>query len=871
MCRCVAARQGVNGRVEHHLRFLLILLGVLGGVVSRAAEPDNTRWPALTASARAQSASDPNVLADLEAQFPAQCDWLLQDSGSAIGAWLSSRPAVEEEDRILSAVLDELGESAATLRQQAAELRQVGRAAGDQRWFELYERACRRRRAQRLKIVFDQSPRIIFTKHATLGGSHYAYTEAQSDAQSERNFAPGSALCLLEFVEGEPQVRTLLESADGVIRDPDVSWDGRRVLFSWKKSDREDDYHLYELEIGTSQLRQITSGLGYADYEGIYLPNGDLLFNSTRCVQTVDCWWTEVSNLYTSGPNGELMRRLTFDQVHDNFPTVMPDGRILYTRWEYNDRGQIFVQGLFQMNPDGTGQTEFYGNNSWFPTALLHARGIPGTQKAVAIFSGHHTLQVGKLGILDVAKGRQENSGAHLIAPIRSTPAEHTDAYGQDGELFQYPYPLSETAFLAACAPQGWSRQPTLFQLFLVLSDGRRELLTADAAQSCSQPVPLRPRVRPQPRPTRVDYRQTNGVIYMQDLYASPGWAAIPTGSVHRLRVIALDYRAAGVGRNYNTGPAGEALVSTPVAIGNGSWDVKSVLGDATVYSDGSACFQVPARVPIYFQAIDDHGYAVQTMRSWTTLQPGEHLSCVGCHEPKHQTPPAQAGLSLAFQLGPQPLKEFYGPPRGFSFLREIQPILDRHCIRCHKDSGLLSQRIERSARRGSRETGALESGTDPGHVENAFSLRAVPVIEKVAKRRWTEGYLALTHAHWGNLENTRYLAGESNELVNWIGAQSVPPLLPPYTAGAARSRLLTMLRDGHYGVALSGEELDKVACWIDLLVPFCGDYTEANTWTEEEMEFYQRYLRKRHIMAATERENIQAYLRSQAEVTAGE
>ncbi|MBM3475822.1 MAG: hypothetical protein FJX75_21350, partial [Armatimonadetes bacterium] len=230
--------------------------------------------------------------------------------------------------------------------------------------------------------------RIVFTRHYDLGGSHYAYTEGQSDAQNERHFVPGSSLCLLEMDGLYGAVRTLLDDPGGAIRDPDVSYDGSRILFAHKKSLNEDDYHLYEMTVADGSVRQLTFGLGFADYEGAYLPSGDLVFSSTRCVQTVDCWWTEVSNLYTCDGDGRYLRRLGFDQVHTNFPTVTPDGRVIYTRWEYNDRGQIFPQGLFIMNPDGTGQTALYGNNSWFPTALLHARAIPGTGKYVAIFSG---------------------------------------------------------------------------------------------------------------------------------------------------------------------------------------------------------------------------------------------------------------------------------------------------------------------------------------------------------------------------------------------------------------------------------------------------------------------------------------------------
>ncbi len=496
---------------------------VFGGV--DAVSDQAIRWRAAVLEAQAEMAAlDPRSDAFTAAAeafsirgergFPVCWDWCLQDAGPSFGPWLSAATMPGVAQQAAGRVLAELGTADPNLRAEFDRLARQASSVEAQRWLDFYLHAAQLRREIRLRTLGRQYPQWIFTKHHTLGGSHYAYTEGQSDAQHERQFEPGAALCRLEIDGAAARVHTLIEDSDGVIRDPDVSWEGRQVLFAWKKSDREDDYHLYEMAVADGSVRQLTSGLGFADYEGVYLPNDDILFNSTRCVQTVDCWWTEVSNLYTyrsegvapskrgqdardtqgqGSPNaissrlgthdalatGRCLRRLTFDQVHDNYPTVLPDGRIVYTRWEYRDRGQFFVQGLFQMNPDGTGQTEFYGNNSWFPTSLLHARGIPGTHKVVAIFSGHHTRQTGKLGIVDPARGRQENAGAQLIAPVRDTPAERIDAYGQDGDLYQYPYPLSESEFVVAYTPLGWSRAPTLFKLYWVAADGRRELLAA--------------------------------------------------------------------------------------------------------------------------------------------------------------------------------------------------------------------------------------------------------------------------------------------------------------------------------------------------------------------------------------------------------
>jgi len=758
-------------------------------------------------------------------------DWAAQD-----GLYKGKELQVD----VVARVVETLAPTDDGLATRLAALRKDGATPDDPRWLDLYTAACLRRRAARLAPYRDRLRRIVFTKHYDLGGSHYAYTEGQSDAQNERHFRPGSALCLLEMDGLFGRVRTLIDDPDGVIRDPDVAYDGRRILFAWKKANRKDDYHLYEMAVGADgekgDIRQLTAGLGFADYEPAYLPDGHIVFNSTRCVQTVDCWWTEVSNLYTCDGDGRYLRRLSFDQVHTNYPTVTPDGRVIYTRWDYSDRGQVFPQGLFQMHPDGTNQTAVYGNNSWFPTTVLHARAIPGTEKIVCVFSGHHTRQKGWLGVLEPSKGREENRGAQLIAPARETKAVHVDRYGQKGDQFQYPYPLGETAFLVTFRPEG-SKRP--FAIYFMRRDGGRELLAWDPKISCNQPVPLAPRPKPTVRARMPDYTKETGIFYVQDVYEGPGLAGIERGTVKRLRVVALEFRAAGIGSNRNRGPAGGALVSTPPSIDNGSWDVKRVLGSTAVYADGSACFRVPARTPVYFQALDARGHAVQTMRSWATLQPGEAFACVGCHESKNTAPPVREA-TRALREGPRDLRPFYGPPRGFSFPKEIQPILDKHCIRCHYD---------RSAR-----WKVSDEPADPQGREKAFSLLDERRVDRRAKRRWSDAYLALTQN------------GRPNRLVNWISAQSAPPMLPPQAAGAARSDLITMLEAGHSDVRLSREEMDKIACWIDLLVPFCGDYTEAAAWTRKQKETYAHYLQKRRRMEAAERENIRAWIRARRE-----
>jgi len=747
------------------------------------------------------------------------------------------------ERRMVDRVLAELGDDGQAMRAEAAALARAAAPGSDPRWRDLYLRACERRRAMRLRPLLARWRRFVFTQHRFNRGS-WKYTEGLSDSPGSRGgFLPGSSLNILELGDGGGtdglsaggaagvygKVRTLIDDPKGFLRDPDVSYDGRRVLFAWKKSMNDDDLHLYEMDAATQEVRQLTHGLGFADYEGVYLPDGGILFNSTRCFQTVPCNVNPVSNFYLMDGRGRFMRRVGFDQVHTVFPAVTDDGRVLYTRWEYVDRGQIYPQPLFHMNPDGTEQRECYGATSWFPTNIVHARKVPGSTKIVAIVTGHHRPAAGKLGIIDPAKGRQEASGVQLVAPIRRTEPIRKDKYGEGGNQFQHPYPLDERRFLATLALPTPDGDLGRFNIYFACADGRRELLVegreAGAGIGCKHIVPLAPRPRPHRRPDLPDYRQTTGTVYLQDVYEGPGLKHIPRGTIKRLRVVAIEYQAASIGRLDHRGKGGASTVWTPVAVGHGSWDVKVVLGSARVHDDGSALFEVPARTPIYFQALDSKDRTVQTMRSWTVLMPGEKQSCVGCHEPASTAPLAGRRVSTALAAAPQKLKPFYGPPRGFSFAGEVQPILNRHCTRCH--------------------TGAKDK---------PFSLSGERVEVAKTKRRFSRAYLALTH--------TRGTDGDWNHpVVNWIDSMSEPSMLPPRHRGAATSKLLTMLEKRHNDVRLSREEMAKIACWIDLLVPYCGEFREHHAWSAAELARYDRFLDKRRAMEATERANIGAWI----------
>ncbi len=780
-----------------------------------------------------------------EKEFPIETDWLMQDLEMDLLGFAKNQDQYKWEK----------------LAQKIAPSVIKGKETG----IDSYLNACKQRRKEFLSVLTKEYDKLVFVRNYPVVPSFFAYTEGVSDHRYEFHFTPGAQLCMLDLSKEEDNVTVLLDDPNGAIRDPDVSFDGKSILFAWKKSLYKDDYHLYEMDVDSREITQITFGKHVADYEGKYLQNGDIVFNSTRCEQTVDCWRTEVSNLYLVRRDGKYLRRIGFDQVHTPYPTVMDDGRVIYTRWDYNDRGQTFPQPLFVMNPDGTAQTELYGNNSWYPTTIVHARQIPGTRKIMATLCGHHTAQRGQLAVIDPEKGRQENKGIQLLAPERIEDPVRIDAYGQEGAQFQYPFPLSEDYFITSFEPYhtGNRQYVSSFNLYFMDKNGCRELLDSHPLFGSVQAVPLSARKVKHVKPAFVDYTKENGVYFIQNVYHGEGSKGIEPGTIEKIRVVALDFRAAPIGENHahnvEEGVRTGNLTSTPIALGHGSWDVKRVLGEIDVEEDGSALFEVPARTPLYFQMVDTSGYVAQTMRSWSTLQPGETFSCVGCHENKNQSVPLKTRV-MAMAKGVQKLNPFYGDTRGFSFRNEIQPILDKHCVQCHWDRD--AKRLNKG-NNSVADYAKIEVEVKAENLEKkAFSLLDIPVKEDIAKREWNDAYLNLLQAQM--VSDNRSFKGEfKSELINWPGMQSVPTLLPPYYRGSATSKLMKMLKENHGEVKLSKEEFEKIACWIDLQVPYCGDYKEANTWTKEEMEVYDYYLNKRKKNEEVEKKSIEEYIQS--------
>lgn len=550
-----------------------------------------------------------------------------------------------------------------------------------------------------------------------------------------------------------------------MVADVDLHYDGDRVLFSMIGTNNR--WQIWEIGVDGKGLRQVTTEdpKDVDNYDACYLPDDRIIFASTRCFQGVPCVGgaDTVANLCIMDARGANVRQLCFDQDHNWCPTVLNNGRVLFSRWEYSDTSHYFSRLLFHMNPDGTNQSEYYGSNSYWPNSMFYSRPVPGQPSMVAtIVSGHHGVpRMGELILMDPAKGRHEADGVIQRIPGYGKNVEPVivdQLVDNSWPKFLHPYPLSEKYYLAASQTDGGA----LWGIYLVDIFDNRVLIRQMGGNALFEPVPLRKTVRPPVIPDKVDLKRNDALVYLSDIYSGRGLRDVPKGSVKQLRLYSFHYGYPQLGGHKN------------VAI-EGGWDVHRILGTVPVEPDGSAYFSVPANTPIAVQPLDDQGRAMQIMRSWFTAMPGENVSCVGCHEKQNMAVPAKG--TIASRRGPSTIAEWYGPERGFSFKRDIQPVLNRYCVGCHNGS-----------------------------------VAQVPDFSPKDRNGWgnfTPSYLAL------------------HPYVRRPGPESDYHLEVPLEWHAGTSELIQMLQKGHEGVKLDDEAWNRFYTWIDLNVPDHGTWSE--------------------------------------------
>jgi len=629
-------------------------------------------------------------------------------------------------------------------------------------------------------LAFDE---VLFIRRKA---GHYLPQNWQSNSVLPRNGHQNTLCALRVRGEGAGKVREIYTPPGGApLADVDLHWDGRSLLFS--SIGASNAWHVFELTLADGAVRQVSrdNEAEINHYDACYLPDGRIMFSCTALKYAVPCvnGSSPVANLFRMNADGSGMEILASDQEHSWCPTVLPDGRVMYLRWEYTDLPHSNSRILFTCNPDGTNQRALYGSNSFWPNGIFYARPVPGNpMQFIGVVTGHHGhARKGELVLFDVNLGTQEAEGA----------VQHIPGYGKKVEpvvkdqlangswpLYLHPYPLDETTCLVAMQPDA----KTKMGLYLVDRFDNVLLLSEEVGCDLVEPVPLAASPVPRVQPDRTVKADPEATVYIADIYEGPGLKGIPKGEVKALRLYTYTYGFAGQGGLYGT-------------IGmDGPWDMRRTLGTVPVNADGSALFKVPANTPIALQPLDSEGKALQVMRSWLNARNGEYLSCAGCHERASFTPQTVAARNLA---KPAAITPWRGPARNFEFAREVQPVLDAYCVRCHNEP-------------------------DPPQAERFGDKPWKPDLR--GDRMITDWKTAMAGQGPKNMAG-KFSVSYANlhRFVRRPGIESDIHLFVPMEWHADTTQLLLTLQKGHHGVTLSAEALDRLVTWIDFNAPYHG------------------------------------------------
>lgn len=656
-------------------------------------------------------------------------------------------------------------------------------ASGDQQALE----ALRFEALVKRNPLLNRQPLLFVQRHPYAYDHHntHNFSPGAPNEQCNAKLRPGSALKMIDFAH-DGEVRTILEAPEGVIRDPSLHWDGERILFSMQQN-AQGDYHIHEIKSDGSDLRQLTHLPDTDNVHPLYLADDDIVFSSTREPKYCMCNRHIMGNIYRMASDGANIHQITKNTLFDRPTQIMPDGRILYDRWEYIDRNFGDAQALWTVNPDGSNQSLYWGNNTPSPGAVLDARIIPGTQKALAIFSSCHDVAWGALAIIDRRKGMDGRAPVERIWPASAmglvrdpgTANNSWDDFMRVRPKYLDPYPLNDSFFLAAriIGGPGMPNNPhNRTGLFLIDIFGNEILLHSEKT-SCFNPIPLAAVKRPMPIPSRRDFENRAGTMYIQDVYVGQHMQSVPRGTIKHVRVVETPEK-----RFWVPGVWGAQGSAFP-AVNWHSFETKRIISTVPVEADGSAYFKVPSDRFIFFQLLDEHGMMVHSMRSGTVAQSGETTGCIGCHEDRRMAPPPpRIGIApLALQRPPSDITGWRGTEANFNYMTEVQPIFNARCISCH-DFG------------------------------------------KAAGKR-------LNLAPDRNLVfNTSYNELWRKRLIRVIGGGPAETR-PAYDWGSHASPLLRVIRNqskDHEKVDITPDELKRIAAWVDLNAVFYPDYSSA-------------------------------------------
>lgn len=654
-----------------------------------------------------------------------------------------------------------------------------------------------------------ENPILYVTREQYLPDHHNTETMFQTCEINTEKFRGGGSMRI--WNPKDDSVEIILDVPEGIVRDPCISFDAKRVLVSIRR-DIRDDYHIYELDLekltaektkkpltvlpssdlaGTA-LKQLTFLAGVSDIDPLYLPSDEIAFSASREPKYCMCNRHIMCNLYKMNSDGSNIRQIGKSTLFEGHSSLTPDGRIIYSRWEYVDRNFGDAQGVWITSSEGFNHAIFWGNNTASPGAVLDAKIVPGSSSMfISTFSSCHDRPWGAIALTD-----REHGIDGKAAVLQTWPASAIDLVDRGGydtftqvnPKFEDPFPLSAEWFLAV----GTHGKGEKTGIYLLGRDGTMILVhDGGNVRGCFDPMPLKPTVPPPADSQKADLTDPNGYFAVMNVYEGFGMDSVPKNAAKYLRVVESPEKRTWSASGWENGTGEQAPGMAWKDFNN-----KRILGMVEIEDDGSVSFAVPADTFLYLQLLDEKGRMIQSMRSGMIARPGETNACYGCHEDRLETFPPLAHTPKSLLNPPRKLDDWNGPPRLFSYVKEVQqPVFDKYCTECH-------------------DYGKVESNPKMPNLAGDLNI----------------------------IFNTSYVQLHSRGLVSAVGA-GPHEKLKPYSWGSTRSRLSEVLINGHPGpkidlerkekgiyidLANNPEEVGRVVTWIDLNAPYYGTYLSS-------------------------------------------
>lgn len=627
--------------------------------------------------------------------------------------------------------------------------------------------------------------RILVTQRRPLNPTH-VYTYHQESLE------PGGGLWIADFSKGEAQMTQLVNSPEGEILDANLHYDGHTILFSWKRT-MSDYFQLYTIDLSGEGLRQLTDHASN-NFNACWLPDGSIAFLSDRKPAFAYCWQTTTPILWRCDPDGANPVRLSANYLNDFTPSVLSNGRIVYSRWEYVDRPAIPIQSLWTINPDGTKLEGLFGNRALSPSTFMDAREIPGTDgELLCVLTAHNGPCRGGIGIITPALGANAQKALRNLTPEVKIPRMR---YGHGNAIkgpYLNPFPLDDRYYLV-------SKEGDI-ELRDYEGEVELRLLRKRKGLGYYCPQPIRRREREQLFASSLPEEAPGewATVMMQNVYNGLGDAA-PPGSIRQLAIVQEVEKPVGISPDLRA-----FGFQFPVVSSGATYAPKKIWGYASVEPDGSAHFKVPARQPIYFLPLDEQGMAVQRMRTFTHLMPGEVQACVGCHADRNAAAPdmeAKRTRPAAMLRAAETLTPPEWGVHGFSYSHIVQPVWDAHCTDCHG---------------GDSPSAQLEL---TGDRTDFFNVSYENLVRKgtQAEQWWAGG------VNWP-FNYSKY----TTWIPTYNGQERNINEIEPGRWGAKASLLARVIAEGHPDgdgkkrVNLSALEKRRVYAWLDLNCPYYG------------------------------------------------